>query len=86
MRRWTIGGVAAHHLIDPRMQRPAISDVEQVTVLAPSAELAEVLAKTALVLGGADARTVLERSGASGVLVRRDGAFEIVGNLEVVDA
>lgn len=85
-RRWMIGGVVAHHLIDPRTRRPAISDVEQATVLAPSAELAEVLAKTALVVGGPEARGVLERSGTCGVLVRRGGAFELVGNVEVVDA
>lgn len=85
-RRWTLGGVSAHHLIDPRTQRPACSDVEQATVFAPSAELAEVLAKTALVLGGHEARAVLERSRAAGVLVRGDGLLELVGDVEVVDA
>ncbi len=85
-RRWQVGGASAHHLIDPRTQRPARSDVAQVTVFAESAELAEVVAKTALVLGGREARDVLERTRSSGVLVRSGGRFEVVGDLEVIGA
>lgn len=47
-RRW---GPTLHHLIDPRTGRPAQTDLETVSVLAPSGAIAEVLAKTALVLG-----------------------------------
>jgi FAD:protein FMN transferase len=46
-RRW--GSV--HHLIDPRTGRPAETDLGQVQVLAGNGVDAEVLAKTALLLG-----------------------------------
>lgn len=47
-RSW---GDGLHHLIDPRTGRPAITDLREVSVLAPSGALAEVFAKTALLLG-----------------------------------
>lgn len=47
--------VGAHHLIDPRTGLPARSDLEEVSVVASSALLAEELAKTALLLGRRDA-------------------------------
>lgn len=85
-RRWTLAGAPAHHLIDPRTQRPARSDLAQVTVLAARVETAEVLAKSAFVLGARDGRALLERMGASAVLVRNDGGLELVGVLELHDA
>ena len=47
-RRW---GAGLHHLIDPRSGRPAETDLVEVSALAPTAADAEVLAKTALLLG-----------------------------------
>ena len=47
-RRW---GPRLHHLIDPRSGRPAETDLVEVSVLATSGAEAEVLAKTALLLG-----------------------------------
>ena len=46
-RRWG----AVHHLIDPRTGRPALTDLEEVEVLARTGVEAEVYAKTALLLG-----------------------------------
>ena len=47
-RRW---GADLHHLIDPRSGLPAVSDLEEVSVLAPTGADAEIFAKTALLLG-----------------------------------
>lgn len=47
-RRW---GPELHHLIDPRTGRPAVTDLVEVSVLAATGADAEVLAKTALLLG-----------------------------------
>jgi len=47
-RRW---GPKLHHLIDPRTGAPADTDLEEVSVLASTGALAEVLAKTGLLLG-----------------------------------
>jgi thiamine biosynthesis lipoprotein len=60
-RRWELigdGGDRAesvHHLIDPRTGRPAHTELTEVSVAAASAAKAEVLAKTALLLGPARA-------------------------------
>ena len=59
-RRW---GERLHHLIDPRTGLPADTDLTTVSVLAASGAEAEVLAKTALLLGReAGARFLDERS------------------------
>ena len=47
-RRW---GPELHHLIDPRTGRAARTDLREVSVLAKTGAEAEVLAKTALLLG-----------------------------------
>ena len=59
-RRW---GEGLHHLIDPRTGRPADTDLMEVSVLARTGADAEVLAKTALLLGReAGARFLAEQA------------------------
>jgi FAD:protein FMN transferase len=59
-RRW---GERSHHLIDPRTGLPADTDLTEVSALAPTGADAEVLAKTALLLGrAAGVRFLDERS------------------------
>jgi thiamine biosynthesis lipoprotein len=51
-RRWrNADGTVGHHLIDPSTGRPCESGVIQATALAPTAEEAEVRAKTAVLSG-----------------------------------
>jgi len=86
-RRWRTGSRFAHHLIDPRTGTPASSTLAQVTVVARSAERAEVLAKVAFLRGARDgARLLAEDLDVGGVLVARDGTLQVVGAVEVVDA
>ena len=66
VHRWQSG---THHLIDPRTRRPAITDVVQATVLARSARDAEVLAKTAVILGRDEGLTFLDAAGALAAVV-----------------
>ena len=54
-RAWRQGPERLHHLIDPRTGLPAVSDLSEVAVVAGRAMDAEVHAKTALLLGAADA-------------------------------
>jgi thiamine biosynthesis lipoprotein len=83
-RRWRTPSGEMHHLIDPGTGRPADSDLAQVTVLADSVEAAEVLAKTAFLLGADDGRSLLRRCRrVAAVLVWRDGQIEVVGDVEV---
>ncbi|MEO6774811.1 MAG: FAD:protein FMN transferase [Kofleriaceae bacterium] len=82
-RRWRRGTQTMHHLIDPRTRAPARSDVVQATILAPTAEVADVIAKVAFVLGSEHAMRELDHRGLSGVLVLQDGAMLTVGGVEV---
>jgi len=84
-RAWRVGDARAHHLIDPRTSRSGASDLAQVTVVAPDAETAEVLAKVAYLRGRDGARrwlTGLHDVGA--VLVSRSGTVELAGEIEVL--
>jgi thiamine biosynthesis lipoprotein len=58
-RRWVSSGQSYHHLIDPRTGRPALGDLEEVSVLAPTATDGEILAKAALLLGSVRAPAFL---------------------------
>jgi thiamine biosynthesis lipoprotein len=65
-RMW---GPGLHHLIDPRTARPAVTDLQEVSVLAPTATDAEIFAKVALLLGREDAPAWLEGRSAGWSLV-----------------
>lgn len=86
-RRWRTADGSAHHLVDPRSQRPAESDLAQVTVIAPSAELADVLAKAVFLLGSEAGADLIDRQPCvAAYLVPLVGAGRLVGNTEVADA
>jgi FAD:protein FMN transferase len=65
----------AHHLIDPATSRPAFTGVAQATALAPSALIAEIRAKAALLSGPHAAPAWLAHGG---VLVFDDGSHQVV--------
>ncbi|MBK7859783.1 MAG: FAD:protein FMN transferase [Archangiaceae bacterium] len=67
-----IDGVRYHHLIDPRTGYPAAAS-QSATVLAPTATDAEILTKTAFILGGEAGLEALAKAGAKGVIVGADG-------------
>jgi FAD:protein FMN transferase len=85
-RRWRRGCQAMHHLIDPRSRTPARTDVIQATVLAPTAELADVMAKVAFILGADGGTRALDQRGLRGVLVLDDGRVRTVGTVELLRA
>jgi thiamine biosynthesis lipoprotein ApbE len=65
VHRWQgSDGQVRHHLIDPRTCRSAETDVVQATVVAPSGREAEMLAKSAVILGSEEALGHLDRSAA----------------------
>ncbi len=69
-RSWDGPEGPRHHLLDPASGEPAFTGVVQATALAPSAFLAEVYAKWALLSGPAEAHSHLPYGG---VLVLDDG-------------
>jgi thiamine biosynthesis lipoprotein len=50
-RRWKVAGEPAHHIIDPRTLRPAITPVVSASVVAETAAEAEAGAKAVLIQG-----------------------------------
>lgn len=66
-RRWAQG--RRHHVIDPRTGRVSESDLTQVTVVAPTAAEAEVLATTALLMPSGDAVEWLRATERTAVLL-----------------
>jgi FAD:protein FMN transferase len=69
------GGALAHHLLDPATGAPAFTGLTQATALAPTAFLADVHAKWALLSGPELAPSRLPHGG---VLVLADGSVETV--------
>ncbi len=61
-RKWTKSGQERHHLIDPRTGESAVTDWLSVTVIAPHATIAEAFAKTLLIAGSYQAKTIISRS------------------------
>jgi thiamine biosynthesis lipoprotein len=72
VHQWTHSGRRAHHLIDPRVLRPADTDVVQATVLAATAREAEAWAKVAVIRGSAGAFAALDQPGVRGLLLLTD--------------
>jgi thiamine biosynthesis lipoprotein len=72
-RRWTVGGVERHHLIDPRSGEPAETDVELATVVAGQGWLAEALTKSVLLRRSEVAFDVVEGTAAEALAVDDSG-------------
>jgi thiamine biosynthesis lipoprotein len=70
-------GGGAHHILDPASGEPAFTGIVQATALAPTAQLAEIYAKAALLAGPRRAGEWLPHGG----LVLRDG-----GEVDVIAA
>jgi FAD:protein FMN transferase len=66
-RRWVLDGVERHHQIDPRTEHCSTTDLDAVTVIAPTGWLAEVHATAALSAGSAGVLSYLDGNGLSGV-------------------
>jgi FAD:protein FMN transferase len=73
-RRWERGGRSVHHLIDPRTGQPSETDLVGAVVTGVNAWLAEVVAKSAILLGSTAGLALLIRSELDGWLLHSDGA------------
>ena len=73
-RRWMRDGVEQHHIIDPRTDQPAQTDVLSATIVAPDGPTAEMAAKAVLILGSRSGLAWLDaRPTLAGLLVLADG-------------
>ncbi len=73
-RHWYRAGQRMHHIIDPRTNMPAASDVATATVIASEGVVAETAAKVVVVLGMTAGRAWLDDQQLPGVIVGRDGS------------
>lgn len=72
-RKGIIGGHGWHHLIDPRINLPADNGILAATVVADTVWLADVLAKTAVILGRKEGIEFLnDFPNARGLIIARD--------------
>jgi len=73
-RKWQREGRWQHHIIDPRIDKPAETDVLSATVFAKDLVTAEAYAKMGLILGSESARSELDTvEGLAYFLVLEDG-------------
>ena len=78
MRRWTRGGTAYHHLLDPRTGAPVPETWSPVTCLGTTAVAANT-ASTAAIVVGRDAPDWLSRHDVAARLVAVDGSVVRTG-------
>jgi thiamine biosynthesis lipoprotein len=74
-RCWVTPGGGAHHILDPASGEPAFTGIVQATALAPTALLAEIYAKAALLSGPKRAGEWLPHGG---VVVRDGGEVDVI--------
>jgi FAD:protein FMN transferase len=73
-RRWMQGNQWKHHIIDPRIDAPAETDVLTATIIAPDLTLAEAWSKAGLILGSEAAKQKLDQQeGIEYLLVEESG-------------
>ena len=75
-RSWLKDGKSQNHLIDPRTAQPVDNGLASVTVIAPTTTLADVLAKTALILGPVEGPAFIDQQpGCSALFCGLDGSL-----------
>jgi FAD:protein FMN transferase len=70
---WTRAGKPMHHLIDPDVGLPCVTDLASVTVTASELWWAEIVAKVALMAGSTQSGQVIAGYGLSGLSVDGEG-------------
>lgn len=87
-RQWQHDGRTVHHLIDPRTGQSSDTDLIGAAVTGPRAWVAEVIAKTAILLGSTAGIAFLIHSNHDGWLMAEDGRIvataAVAGDLERV--
>lgn len=73
-RKWEKNGIRYHHLINPKKPNDFSFDFKSVTVVAPSTEQADVLAKTLFLMGREKAVDFAKEKGVSCVILDYKGS------------
>lgn len=81
-RHWINGIHMKHHIIDPRTGKSALTDLVSVTVIAHETALADVLAKSILILGRTAGHEFAVRKNIAALLVDAEGIATKTPNLD----
>lgn len=76
-RRWNVGGIAAHHLIDPRTGSSGGAGLLAVTVVGPDPADDEVWSKVLFLHGSSDIAQVAGATGLTALWVHVDGTVDM---------
>jgi thiamine biosynthesis lipoprotein len=76
-RRWESEDGNSVHLIDPRTGKPALTDVESVTIIAGEAWIAEGVATAAALIGSERAPEFIDRLGLAGIVIDNVGRLRL---------
>ena len=79
IRRWSTGGMAKHHLLDPRTGESIDNGMDAATVIAPYAWMAEILTKAVFVAGAREGAELLRGLGVAGLLIEGPDAVRTAG-------
>ncbi|WP_066366854.1 FAD:protein FMN transferase [Neobacillus fumarioli] len=80
-RKWLVNGEERHHLIDPRTGTSSNSTIVSATITAPTAIVADVWAKTVLLLGEKKGQEWVNKKGLGAVLINKNGEIWRGGGL-----
>lgn len=78
-RKWRVGDVGNHHLIDPRTGKPSDSTIVSATIMAPDTVAADVAAKVVLILGEHEGAAWARKHSYQGFMILQDGEFRRIG-------
>jgi thiamine biosynthesis lipoprotein len=76
-RRWQSEDGNSVHLIDPRTGKPAVTDVESVTIIAGEAWIAEGVATAAALMGSEAAPEFIDGLGLAGIVIDNVGRLRL---------
>ena len=80
IKQWNHGATRYHHLLDPLTGYPSSTDLVAVTTCSSRAWWAEIVAKSALIKGSADAIGFLDRLKTPGIAVTASGEILSTGH------
>jgi thiamine biosynthesis lipoprotein len=81
-RHWINGAEVKHHIIDPRTGKSTETDLVCVTVIATETALADVLAKSILILGSDAGEKFANRKDIAALLIHTDGTMTMTPQLD----
>lgn len=82
-RFFEVAGIKYHHILNPKTGYPANTNIAQVTIVAPSSEIADGLSTSVLLLGLKDGIALVERlDDVDAIFITKDNKVYFTGDIE----